>query len=961
VSLQGGALVYEAGDWEVDLARRELRVRRVPVPIGGRAFEIIEVLVRSAGEVVSKHALMDRVWPGISVGENTLQVHISAVRKALGAERGMLRTASGRGYRLLGNWTVRRDGPVPAAAALEPARAPTQPAPTNLLAAASELIGRTAATQHVQDLLSAYRVVTLTGPGGIGKSALVLEVARNLLATLQTEVWLVELVSLSDPALVPSAVAAGLGIKLSGGEISPDSVAKAIGERKLLLVLDNCEHVIDAVAKLAETLLRTCPRTTILATSREILRIDGECVYRVPPLGVPPETPQESGEVLRHSAVQLFVARARALYSDFSPRDEDLAVIAAICRRLDGIPLAIEFAAARAVVLGLAQVAARLDDRFSLLTSGRRTALPRHQTLRATLEWSYRLLPAAEQRLLCHLAIFPAGFTLESAAAVTDAGNPAQAVVESIANLVSKSLVTLDGSAPADRWRLLETIRAYALQMLGESGERAIVAQRHAQYYMALLESANAEWQVLPASQWVQRHAHLVPNVRAALDWSFSPAGDDETGIALTVAAVPLWFQLSLVSECCERSRRALAASRPGRDPRQEMLLHAAIAWSLMQIKGSVPETQAAWATLLDMARTLGETDYRLRAIWGLWAARINAGAFRSALALAEEFGALAQAEGNQEDRSVGDRLVGYTLHLLGDQTGARRHIERMLMTYAPPVTGAQMIRFVFDQRAIALCFLARIQWLQGYPDQAMLTARGVVAADRASGDALSLCQTLVQAACPVGLLVGDMAAVAEFVAMLLDQSARSAWTFWHVWGQCFRGVLQIRRGELGAGLALLETALGDLRGIGFGVYYISFLGEFAIALGLAGQPKRGLVAIQQALARSDQNEERWCAPELLRTRGELLLLEAGEQPIAAAEGCFQEALAIARQQGALSWELRAATSLARLRAREHRDEDARQILAPVYARFTEGFETADLRAAQALLESLPPPATPRA
>src|ERR1700682_3139919 len=393
VRTQGRQRVYELDEWEVDLARRELRARGVPVPIGGRAFEIIEVLVKSAGELVTKNDLSARVWPGAIVEDNTLQFHISAIRKALGSDRGILKTASGRGYRLLGAWTSRQECTSSVDSIdLEPMRSPAEPFQTNLPAAASELVGRTNAVQHLRGLLSAYRVVTLTGPGGIGKTRLALEVARGLFRSFEGDVRLVELVSLSDPDLVPSAVAASVGLKLGGDEISAESVARAIGAQRLLLVLDNCEHVIDAAAKLAEAVVRMCSRTTILATSREILKIEGEYVYRVPPLDVPLQD-EEPGDIPGHSAVQLFIATTRALHSDFSPNGENLAVIAAICRRLDGIPLAIDLAATHVATLGLQQVAAGLHERVEMLTGGRRTALPRHQTLRATLDWSYELLP----------------------------------------------------------------------------------------------------------------------------------------------------------------------------------------------------------------------------------------------------------------------------------------------------------------------------------------------------------------------------------------------------------------------------------------------------------------------------------------------------------------------------------------------------------------------------------------
>jgi len=528
-------LVYESGGWELDLARRELRMRGVPVPLGGRAFQIFAALVQSAGELVTRDELMARVWPGAIVEENTLEVHISAVRKALGSDRTTLRTSFGRGYRLVGNWTIRKKRTMADSVVLDPTRMLVQAAQTNLPATTSEIIGRIAAVQQLQEFLSAYRMITLTGPGGIGKTVLALEVARSLFRAFHGDCWLVDLVSLSDPGRVPSAVASVLGLKLGSEETCAESAARAIGGRRLLLVLDNCEHFIDAAAKLADAIQRTCPHAYVLATSREVLRIEGEHVYRVPPLDVPPPHEEESGSILGHSAVQLFIARARASDSDFSSCQGNLRAIAAICRRLDGIPLAIEFAAARAATLGPELVLSRLDERFELLTGGRRTALPRHQTLRATLDWSYDLLPDPERCLLRRLGVFAAGFTLEAATAVmSDQGCTASALLEQIANLVAKSLVILDGLAPTGRWRLLETLRAYALEKLAESGETEQVARHCAEFFRDLVGPAMHGSPVLCTVEDMARYGREIDNVRAALDWSFSPVGDVAIAVALT-------------------------------------------------------------------------------------------------------------------------------------------------------------------------------------------------------------------------------------------------------------------------------------------------------------------------------------------------------------------------------------------------------------------------------------------
>src|SRR5471030_108942 len=337
--------VYRSGDWEIDLARRELRLRGIATPLGARAFEILEVLVQAAGELIHKYDLIGRVWPGAAVEENTLHAHISAVRRAFGPDREMLKTVAGRGYRLLGNWVIQSGSSQTGPASVEPPVSPGRHYRSNFPTAPSALIGREHVAQQLRGFVSTYRMVTLTGPGGIGKTVLALDVARALFAGFDGDGFLVELASLSDPNLVVSRVASCLGLKIGGERISSEQIARAIGSSKMLLLLDNCEHVIDAVAEITQTLVAKCPSLSILATSREVLRIDGEYVCRVPPLDVPSEQSQALSDVMAHSAAKLFLARVQALESGFAPRDEHIRAIATICRRLDGMPLAIEFAA----------------------------------------------------------------------------------------------------------------------------------------------------------------------------------------------------------------------------------------------------------------------------------------------------------------------------------------------------------------------------------------------------------------------------------------------------------------------------------------------------------------------------------------------------------------------------------------------------------------------------------------
>jgi predicted ATPase/DNA-binding winged helix-turn-helix (wHTH) protein len=924
------------------------RIRLTP-----KAFAVLQYLVAHAGRLVMHDELLEAVWPETYVQPEVLKSHIFDVRRALGdraKQPRFVETVARRGYQFIA--AVGEDGAPDSVAAPPRAGLPL----TNLPAPASDLIGRAAAVAEVAEILTGQRIVTLTGAGGIGKTRLGLEVARQLLPNFPDGVWLAELASLSNADLVADAVAAALGLDLAGGVASPDGVARAIGPKQLLLVLDNCEHVIDRAARMAETLAHANPKLRVMATSREPLRAEGEYLFRVPPLDVPAEDAQDPEDMLRHGAVQLFVARARAAASHFVPDARTAARIGAVCRRLDGIPLAIELAAARTATLGVEEVAARLDDRFRLLAGGHRTALPRHQTLRATLDWSYDLLPGSERMVLRRLAIFAGGFTLEAATAIgASAESPdiaASDVVDAVANLVAKSLVGVHVDAAMVRYRLLETTRAYAFEKLTEGGELDQVARCHADYYRDLLEQAEVAWETRPTPERLEDYGFWIDNVRAALDWAFSPSGDAAIGIALTVASVPLWFQLSLMLECRGRVERALAGLEPGShlDARREMKLYAALGASLIQIKGHVSETGAAWTKALQCAERLDDTEYQLRALWGLWSYRLSRGEHRTAQALAQRFSSLAANTTDPADLLIGARLVGVSLHYLGEQTDARRHLEHMLTHYAAPAYRPHAIRFQYDQRVMARATLAWILWLQGFPEQAMHTATRNVEEARASDHALSLSYALAEAACPVALFVGNLTAAEGLVAMLLAHSAKHALSLAHAWGRYLEGVLRIKRGDAATGLQLLHITFDELGETRFVLRYTAFLGALVEGLIGVGQVVQGLAIIDEALARSERNEERWCLAELLRIKGELVLVEGAARATVAAEDHFRRAFDLAHRQGALSWELRAATSLARLWQQQDRAAEARGFLAPVYDRFTEGFESADLQAAKALL-----------
>ena len=949
---------YASGDCEIDPARRELRILGAPVPLGGRAFEIIQLLAEAGGELVSKDLLMDRIWPDAIVLENTLHVHTAAIRKALGSHRGLLKTESGRGYRLFGTWTIRRgDAPTPPVG-LRQIPASGQSPNTNLPAILTHIVGRSASVQQVADLLSAYRVVTLTGPGGIGKTALAIKVAHQILGEFSDGGWLVELASLSDPDLVPSAVARALGLRLGGDAITAEAVARMVGGQRLLLVLDNCEHVVDAVANLAEMFVRLCPRTTILATSREMFRIDGECVYRVPSLGVPGPTLAEVERILDHSAVELFVAKTQELGADFASRADTLRTIATICRQLDGIPLAIEFAAARAAALGIEPVATGLRDRFALLTSGRRIVVPRHRTLRAVLDWSYDLLPELEQRLLRHMAVFPAGFTIAAAAAVMRGSGLAEAAVaEGIANLVAKSLVALDQSESSTRWYLLETTRSYALEKLAQHDEADHAAGCHAAYFRDFFASPVAGFKSRVSTEDLTRHSREIDNVRAALDWSFSPGGDPEIGIDLTAAYAPVWMHLSLMAECCQRCELALRhlEADPPSNAWPQIWLRIAFGSTLVTTMGPPDRAHAVLATALGIAVAVDDLDAQARALSILVGVHVYRGEYGAAWIAAERLRQVADHIGEPNIAIIADRALGTSLVTAGRPHEAQQCLERVLRS---PVVLDDQRRSTWhhsEHRAMARAMLARALWIQGFADQALAEAQCSLDELQGTDHQLSLCRVLYYGLGRITPMTGDFDAAERAIRHLADLAANLNASFWITAARFLEGKRLVESLAFAPALQVLREAFDTCRRTGWRLSYPEFKGTLAAALAGVGQMGEALEAVDDAIASAGQREDGqiWYVPELLRIKGEILL-QQGADRIISVEECFGQAAEMAREQHALFWELRVALSFARLRVTQGRRDAARHGLAAVYDRFSEGFATADLRAARAMLDALP-------
>jgi predicted ATPase/DNA-binding winged helix-turn-helix (wHTH) protein len=933
------------GPYRLLAARRLLLEGDQPVRLGSRAFDILEALVERAGEVVGKEQLIARAWPKTYVEEANLKIQVSALRRALGDGQDGNRyviTVPGRGYNFVA--PVRRE---------EPSRAPLPPivastAAHNLPIAVTRMIGREEAVAALASRLSRERLVTIVGPGGIGKTTVALAVAERVVAGYEHGVWLVDLAPLADPRLVPSAVATVLGLEVRTEDPLPALIA-ALRDNRMLLLLDNCEHVIEAVAGLAAALLGGTSGVSILATSREPLGIAGEREYRLAPLRSPQASSRlTAAEAVTFPAVQLFVERVTATVEDFALTDANAPLVVEICRRLDGLPLAIEFAAPRVEVLGIEGLAARLDESLQLLGVRRRTTMPRHQTMRAVVDWSYGLLSEDEQLVFRALGIFAGGFTVEAAAAVAmDAANTPTVAIDRLADLVAKSLVVADVSGTKPQFRLLDTTRAYAIEKLGASGERERIARRHAEYYRDLFERAEREVSARPSGEWLVDYAGELDNLRAALDWAFSPSGVESIGVALTVAAIPLWLQLPMVDECRSRVQQVFAslAREAPIDARGEMKLQAALAASLLFTKGAIPAARQACTAALRLADSLGDTEYQLRASWVLWAHHTNTGELAAALAVARRFHTLALEHADPATLPIANRMMGMSYHYLGDQTNAWRHIEQMLSADIGPQRRSPLIRFWFDQKVAGRVVQARILWLRGFADQAWRTVQSAVDDAEALADPATLCYALSHGGCLVALWVGNLAAAERYAEMLLDHSRKHGFAVWNDFASRLKGIVRVKTGDLDGGSPLLRASEPNAD-----LWFLTGLGQMAEALGEAGRFADGIAAVERGLDRSQRG---WLAPELLRIKGELLLLQGTTGTTEAVEDVFRRALDGAREQGTPSWELRAATSLARLLRHHGRTADATTCLQPVYDRFTEGFGTADLIAAKQLLDEL--------
>ncbi|MEI9887628.1 MAG: hypothetical protein WDN08_14230 [Rhizomicrobium sp.] len=717
----------------------------------------------------------------------------------------------------------------------------------------------------------------------------------------------------------------------------------------MLLVLDNSEHLISAVAALTERLIGEAPALHILATSREPLRAKGENVHRLAPLESPPDDPNLTAQhMLGFSAVQLFVERMSTGGRRAELSDADAPIVAKICRRLGGIALAIELAAGRVEAFGIRETAARLDSQFTLRWPGRRSAPPRHQTLSATLDWSYTLLSDAERAVLQRLSAFVGNFSFDAAQTVAAGPDLSdEEVFNAIGGLLMKSLASAETSGPVARYRLLETTRTYAALKLNDAGEQNAVRRRHALYYRDLLQqTADSADSVADRPRAT---AADIDNVRAALHWALGAEGDLPLGVELAALSAPLWLGAARFVECRDWMAKAAASAKEGEATQQQLAIQMALASSVLFTAGISEEYGITWTKTLNMAVSLGDTAGQLTSYLALWGRAIRAPRYDDALDMAQKCAEVAKTVPDPGPTAMAEWLQGLTKHHLGRYAEARIHYQRAFDTDTEVSRLIQLRQIGYDRKVDMIAVMANLLWQQGFAEQARRWGDRAVAEARQLGFALPFCVAMTWDILNKYLSETDIDAVEHDVVELIEYARTHAVGSYLGYGLSMLGLCQARRGQYDDAAPLVAEGLRLLAETHYGVFHPmvrAHLCEAAIAVRRLADA-RTLMTLAES---EDRNPEHWATPEILRVKGTLALALGNG---VAAEEHFSSSLAMARRQGAVGWTLRAATSLGRFWAEQGRAKEALALLAPLYAQFTEGFETIDLHAASRLIGEL--------
>jgi predicted ATPase/DNA-binding winged helix-turn-helix (wHTH) protein len=908
-----GAVVHRKlkfGPFELSIGERVLRRDGQALPLGSRALDILSYLAERPGEVIAKQELIDHVWSDVTVEEGSLRVHVAAIRKALGDGQfgnRYIANIKGRGYSFVG--TV-----VSLAGGTESRNAKFR-YQGRLAVRPIMMIGRETVISEVSDKLRDERFVTLLGPGGIGKTTIALAVGRAAAEEFGGKVYFVDLESLTDSRHVAGAVATSLGLALKSKDPGLELV-DLVRSRKLLIILDSCEHVIEAVASLAEQLYRQTEEIHLLTTSRELLKVEGEHCYRVLPLDCPPDgSEQTANAVLRYPSAQLFVQRVAARAGSFVLTDEEAPFVAEMCRKLDGIPLAIELAAGQAAALGIKNTAARLVSRLELLRLSRRTAVPRHRTLKATLDWSYNLLSDGERIVLRRIAPFVGHFNLQGARYVAgELGLGTGEIFDAITGLVEKSLIATRIDETQAQYRLLDTTRAYALGKLEEHGEFDPISLRHAEYVIQQLESQKEMLSALPRAERVAAYSWQLSNVRSALEWSFGSHGNDEIATRLAAASTRLFMELALLIEWQAWAEQAIARlGDQHKNSRQDL------ARELMLLNGLY--LYSSWTT--DIHRALDV------------AARSQKVALKTQ---------------DPDDMARAESMLGMANHLAGNHLVAQRHFEAGLRHSA---SGSRLRagHHLYHPASFLLVGMARSLLYRGLLGQSLDYARLAIEEGEKSGLPAILCRSLILIL-PVYLALDDWQRSEQYIAQLTDLSAAHSLKPYHAIATGFRGRWLLLQNNIRDGIPLLKRASEELEAERHEMLNMDFVADLGAGLAVSGQHEEALTLVVNALDVQERGGKLLNVPTLMRVKG-LILASRSAEDYPEAERSLLSSIEWARRQSATLFELKAATDLAELLLKQGRVPQAYKHLSAALDRTPAGIVSPTHKRALQILNRL--------
>ncbi|CAK6715313.1 putative Transcriptional regulator [Vibrio harveyi] len=770
------------GEWTLDLNNQLLVNSGKRIPLTKRAFQVLVKLVKAEGELVTKEQLIEEVWQGIIVEENNLQAQISTIRRKLGSDRGLISTEFGKGYRFLGTLKASKNPK-----SVEKNVSIDVENIWNKKHSQSHhmLLGRETELINLSDLLEHNCLVTITGTAGVGKTCLAKELVQLLATNFRDGTKFVELAPIQEASYVSATILEPLGIYTGLDSLSDDDLS-LLNSIQALLVLDNCEHHIEVLAEHVSVILDVAPNITILATSQEPLHTDGEHQYQLAPLLLPDSS---SKKISDSPAVKLFCRQAEAIRYGFQPTEVQFQTIASICRKLDGLPLAIELAASRINMFSIDDIERSLDERLSYLTTGKRTSLPRHKTLKRAIDWTFQLLSDFEKQLFQHLSVFANKFDLSTIIELHQGFDiNTWEIIEAVNGLIHKSLLNTSTDSGDVQFYMLESLKIFASIKLADSGEASTYKRAHAYLYRQQTEQASVDWIEMSSDKWELRHKSKINDLCLALDWAVIEKNDLHLGIQILKNTPAFWITLSMYDECRRYIEPILFVDyEPFKiDDHDIMHLNCALGKALTWSKGPTEETKNAWEVVLEIGQKITDTEAQLQAHYGLWLYCLRTNQFEAALRHGESFSAIAKSQSSDHDAiATGIRIEGVAKHYLGHHRVALDKLERSIQLLES-YPSAQPFRFGLDQLVAARAFASRVFWVTGKTLVAMKAAHASLDRAYKLGHVCSICCSLAEGICMVATLNNDVKQVSELALELKQYSSGANLNLWTTYAELY-------------------------------------------------------------------------------------------------------------------------------------------------------------------------------